>query len=344
MTIARVHLVDPAVTRWYHRVTRCVRQAFLLGEGLSDRKLWIENRLRELAEIFSASVGGFSVLDSHLHVLVRLDAEVARGWSDEEVVRRWGRLFPPRDKSRQVLPVSQEWVQGRLNDALWVAKMRARLQSLGWFMKCLKEPLSRLVNREEKTRGTFFEGRFKSVAFLDEESLLATCAYIDLNPVAVGITAVPEASEHTSVKQRVDHVKAKGRTADLKAARQGSVAGSKAAAGLEESHWLCPIEDRRRLDSSREGMIEGFSLGNYLLLVDYTGRIFREGKATISRQVAEVLDRLGTSAESWQVRLEKLSKGHLFGRFFAASRKRLREVAERLELRRVANLSGCPAA
>ena len=41
-------------------------------------------------------------------------------------------------------------------------------------MKCLKEPLSRLANREEQTRGAFFEGRFKCVAILDEESLLAT--------------------------------------------------------------------------------------------------------------------------------------------------------------------------
>ena len=32
------------------------------------------------------------------------------------------------------------------------------------------------------------------MAILDEESLLATCAYIDLNPVAAGIAEVPEAS------------------------------------------------------------------------------------------------------------------------------------------------------
>jgi hypothetical protein len=53
----------------------------------------------------------------------------------------------------------------------------------------------------------------------------------------------------------------------LQAAREGSVAGSSAAADLEEGLWLCPIEDRRRLDSPREGMLERFSLGNYLLSV-----------------------------------------------------------------------------
>ena len=116
MTIARAHLVDPSVTRWYHCVTRCVRRAFLLGEGMHNRKSWIEHRLEELAEIFSVAVAGFAILDNHLHLLVRLDPDVARGWSDEDVVRRWGRLFPPRDKARQVAPVPEEWVQARLKD------------------------------------------------------------------------------------------------------------------------------------------------------------------------------------------------------------------------------------
>ena len=243
-----------------------MRRAFLLGEseGTGSRKDWIEKRLEELAEIFAVSVGGFSVMDNHLHVLVRLDPDTAKDWSDEEVVRRWGRLFPPRDKARQPLPVSQTWVEWRLKDVRWVATARTRLQSLSWFMKCLKEPLSRLANLQDKTRGAFFEGRFKSVAILDDESLLATCTYIDLNPVAAGIVEVPEASPHTSITTRVEHVKAQGRTDDLKAAEQGSVAGSTASAGLEESIWLCPIEDRHRLDSSRVGMLEGFSLGSYL--------------------------------------------------------------------------------
>ena len=226
-------------------------------------------------------------------------------------------------------------------------------------MKCLKEPLSRLGNRQEKVRGAFFEGRCKSVAILDDGAILAVGAYIDLNPVAAGIAEAPETSKYTSIKQRVEHVEAQRRTAQLEAAGHGSVAvrqahdvtvrqahdgaGSNAAKGLEESHWLCPIEDRRRLDSTREGMLEGFSLGSYLLLVDYTGRLFRTGKATISAELAGIFDRLGSSAESWRARLEKLRTRRLFGRFFAASREKLREAAARLNARRVGNMAGCPA-
>ena len=216
MAIARSQLIDTSVARWYHCISRCVRRAFLLGEGPHDRKAWIENRLEELAQIFAIAVGGFSVMDNHLHVLLRLDPDVADGWSDEEVVRRWGRLFPPRDKSRQPLAVTDDWVQWRLKDSQWVATARERLQSISWFMKCLKEPLSRLANRQDKVRGAFFEARFKSVAILDDEALLAIAAYIDLNPVAAGIAEVPETSEHTSIKVRSEHVDGQGRRLNSK--------------------------------------------------------------------------------------------------------------------------------
>src|SRR5271165_2805139 len=101
MAIARSQQIDSSVARWYHCISRCVRRAFLLGDGDHDRKRWIEDRIEELSQIFAIAVGGFSVMDNHLHVLLRLDPDVASGWSDEEVVRRWGRLFPARDKSGQ---------------------------------------------------------------------------------------------------------------------------------------------------------------------------------------------------------------------------------------------------
>ena len=79
----------------------------MLGEGEGDRKKWLENRLEGFGDVFAVAVGGFSLMDNHLHVLLRLDPAVARTWSDDEVVRRWGRLFPPRDKFRQPIPLSE---------------------------------------------------------------------------------------------------------------------------------------------------------------------------------------------------------------------------------------------
>jgi len=45
MTMPRRQLVDVSVTRYYHCISRCVRRAFLCGEGVTHRKAWIEARL-----------------------------------------------------------------------------------------------------------------------------------------------------------------------------------------------------------------------------------------------------------------------------------------------------------
>jgi hypothetical protein len=75
----------------------------------------------------------------------------------------------------------------------------------------------------------------------------------------------------------------------------------------------------------------------------YAGRLFRDGTAVISAELSGILERLGCNAESWWARLEKLSKSRVLGRFFSASRERLREVAARLGVHHLANLAGCPA-
>ena len=308
------------------------------AEAAPGRKDWIENRLKELDQIFAVSLGGFSLMDNHLHLLLRIDPEVASGWSDTEVVERWFRLFPPRGADRKPMKVSKEIMDARVANLAWVAETRKRLSSLGWFMKCLKEPLARLANKQDECTGAFFEGRFKSIAILDEESLLSVCAYIDLNPVAAGIAPTPEASEHTSVKARVEHVKTSGRTEDLKAAELGSVAAMRVSSGLEDDLWLVPIEDRRQSGAVREGMRSGFTLGQYLMLVEYTGRMLREGKAAISSEVEEIFARLGSTAKTWWQRMQKLTGGRLLGRFLAASRDRLRQLASTLKVRHLANV------
>jgi REP element-mobilizing transposase RayT len=185
-------LVDVNVTPWYHLISRTVRGASLLGQGQEDRKQWIENRLEELSRVFAIEIAGYAVMDNHLHVLVRLCPEVASSWTDEEVVRRWAVLFLPRGANRAPLEITQAWLDEKLADANFVARARQRLADLGWFMKCLKEPLARLANRQDGCRGAFWQGRYKSIAILDDQALLATCAYIDLNPLAAGLSPTPE--------------------------------------------------------------------------------------------------------------------------------------------------------
>ncbi|NIL95846.1 MAG: hypothetical protein GTO53_02765, partial [Planctomycetales bacterium] len=307
MTVARSQLVDVAVTPWYHVISKTVRGAFLLGEGELDRKQWLEDRLQVLSKVFAVELAGFAVLDNHLHLLVRLVPEQIDSWSDEEVLRRWFTIHPPR-LNRQPLEITAEVIRDRATDNQLVALARQRLADLGWFMKSLKEPLARLANQADGTSGAFWQSRYKSIGILDTEALLAVCAYIDLNPLAAGVSDLPEKSPHTSIRARIEHCRARGRLQDLSAANGSSVASVPSTRGLEEDGlWLCPIEDRRQHDpAARAGLLDGFSLDSYLRLVDWTSRLVRTGKARVSPDVASLLDRLDTTAELWRTTLSRL--------------------------------------
>jgi hypothetical protein len=39
--------------------------------------------------------------------------------------------------------------------------------------------------------------------------------------------------------------------------------------------------------------------------LDYTGRLLRQGKATMSQDVTEIVQRIGSSADSWRAHLEQ---------------------------------------
>ena len=307
----RAEQFDPESVCIVHLVQRCIRRAYLTGsdvvtgKNFEHRREWIRCRMERLASVFGLDVLTYAILSNHLHIVIRTRPDVIADWSDADVALRWLRVFPPRVSDRKPMKVSKELVAARVANAEWVALTHKRLSSLGWFMKCLKEPLARLAKKQDKCTDTFFEGRFKSIAILDEESLLSVCAYIDLNPVAAGVSETPEASEHTSIKARVEHVVANGRAKDLQAAELGSVAATRVSGGLEDELWLVPIEDRRGLGAAREGMRTGFALGQYVMLVEYTGRMLRNGKTAISSEVADVFARLGCTPETWGERSKK---------------------------------------
>jgi hypothetical protein len=288
MPTPRSRLVNESVTPWYHCISRCVRRAFLCGEGRQHRKQWIQDRLQQLVDIFAVDCAGFSVMDNHLHLLLRLDSQKARDWSAGEVARRWFALFPLRDLWGQALAVAEARIARFAADMEWVTEIRDRLANLGWFMKCLKEPLARMANSEDDCRGAFWEARYQSIPVVDAAGLLATSAYIDLNPVAAGIAPTPESSTHTSLRTRLDHCEASGTAQTLRDDLSTLTRDTSQERGL----WLLPVDDDRAHGGNRPGLYEGLTLSCYLRLVDATSRMIRHGKASLEAEIAPIFERL----------------------------------------------------
>jgi REP element-mobilizing transposase RayT len=336
MATARKVLVDTTITPFYHCISRCVRRAFLCGDENSHRKQWIEDRLQELAAIFAIDVCGFAILDNHLHVLLRLDLARAKAWSAEEVMARWFELCPPKDHYRKPVVVTKAWIAGRAADVEFVEERRQRLMDLGWFMKSLKEPIARRANHDDRCTGAFWEGRFRSVAILDDASLLATCAYIDLNPVAAGIAATPEKSPHTSFKARIDHCAAQGK---LETLQDDSRDSSKT--NVEKGLWLFPIEDRRNPNGKGlAGMLHGISLSSYMQLVDWSSRLIRPGKVSLTAGIPDILTRLQIDGGSWKSTLEKLIGSKKFVGTYFGNSARLEQAAAHRGIKFLKNVTG----
>jgi len=205
----RKSLISLEATSYYHCISRCVRRAFLCGKdaltgrSFEHRRGWIEERLLELAQIFSIEVCGYSVMASHSHVVLHVDQPLADSWSTREVVERWHQLFGGTILSErylredELLDVEETQLEGLVE--IW----RERLTSVSWFMRCLNEQIARKANEEDDCTGHFWEGRFKSQALLDESALLACLAYVDLNPVRAAIAKTPEDSDYTSIQRRI---------------------------------------------------------------------------------------------------------------------------------------------
>ena len=75
---ARRQIVDESVVGVYHCMARCGRRAFLCGvdrysgKNFDHRKVWVRQRLEELAGIVAVDILGFAVLSNHLHLLLRI--------------------------------------------------------------------------------------------------------------------------------------------------------------------------------------------------------------------------------------------------------------------------------
>lgn len=329
MTRPRSLLINDQAEGTYHCVSRCVRRSFLHGKDpltgkcYEHRKVWIHQRLVFLAKIFLIDVGGYAVMDNHLHVVLRNRPDLARAASAREVARRWLCLYPKRrDAAGLPLSPSEKEIDTLVADEFRIFQLRKRLSSISWFMKCLKEYISRKANAEDDCGGRFWESRFKSTALLDDAAVLTCLVYVDLNPIRAGVADAPERSLFTSAEERIRGYRARQAFEKGKACCfAGHVA--QLSHDVNCDLWLCPLQS----NSKRRGLLS-IDLPSYLEILDWTGRRIVEGKrGVIPDHLPPILMRLSINPNRW------LDSAARFGKLFsvaAGTEAHMKEAATRL--------------
>ena len=280
MPTPRENQVDLAVTPYYHCVARCVRRAFLCGkdsysgQNFEHRREWVRERLRFLAGVFAIDVCAYAVMSNHLHVVLHVDVQRAGEWADADVIDRYCKLHPMVKASYELLQPAK---QRELRE-VW----RDRLCNLSWMMRSLNEYIARRANTEDHVSGRFWEGRFKSQALLDEQGLLTCMAYVDLNPVRAGMVQTLEASDFTSIQERLQDLARKRRSHRRQTAPDALVPFA-----TQQTDSCTAVELAPTLEA-------------YVELLEWTGRAVANGKrGKIVGPAPKLLADQGVSAEHW---------------------------------------------
>lgn len=280
MTTARQQLVSTEVTSYYHCVSRCVRRSFLCGKDsftnrcYEHRREWLESKILSLTAVYCIDICAYAIMSNHYHLVVNINQKKALQLTLHEVVERWSQIH-------KLPTLIQRWKNKQLTSQIeqdrsieLIEVWRERLSSLSWFMKEINYEIACKANQEDECTGHFWEGRFKSQALLDERALAAAMAYVDLNPVRAGIANNPETSEFTSIKARIEALRK----------------------NLATAPYLHPF-----IGNAANELQDGipFRLIDYLELVDWTSRQFRQDKANLNDKTPSILARLNFKQTSW---------------------------------------------
>ncbi|MDP5254488.1 MULTISPECIES: transposase [unclassified Vibrio] len=302
MTQPRSSIISLQDTCYYHCISRCVRRAYLCGKddysgkNFEHRRVWVIERLRLLSQVFAIDICAYAIMSNHYHLVLHVDQKQALTWSDQDVVKRWTSLY-------RAPPIIQRWLiqpslpkEERFQVELIIERWRQQLMSISWFMRNINEYLARRANKEDDCKGRFWEGRFKSQALLDEQTLLSCMVYVDLNPVRSGEASSLEENEFTSIYERIHSVSCQG---DRRLGQLDS---------LPKKPLFGFIGNQRQNQISTG--IE-YSFLDYLALVETLGQIVRPDKlGHLTTPASPILTRLDMDTDDWLLLSES------FGRHF----------------------------
>jgi hypothetical protein len=315
MRKARCEVIDPGEVNVVHVHNRTVRRCFLFGQdeltgkNFDHRKVWIEDCLKHFAAHFGIDLLTYAVMSNHFHLILRNRPDVVATWDDTEVARRWLMICPHRkDESGRPLPPTEAELNLIRRCPLRLQQIRKRLADVSWWMRLMCQKIATRSNQEDGASGHFFEERYRAVRLVDDASVLACSAYVDLNPIRAAICQTIETSEHTSVKIRIDAM----RQSDLPRCQTGSAKRPRVVPIRPRiDAFLSPLSIDERTDSagpvasadSDRCSDKGFlpmSVLDYVELLDWTARQVAAGKPGKTPSSAPpVVKRLAASGEAW---------------------------------------------
>jgi hypothetical protein len=230
-------------------------------------------------------------MSNHYHLVLFVDDSQANTWDHDEVHDRWMQLFPKDAKALSTY--SSKEAEQKL--VLW----RHRLMDISWFMRCLNETIARHSNKEDKTKGRFWEGRFKSQALLDEGALLSAMVYVDLNPIRANIANTPETSDFTSIQDRLKLL-----SKELNNHQTTDTIEKRCNQSKQPKH-LVPFGNN--ISSHNTNRVIDYKFADYIHLVESTGKVIREDKrGAIPQDLAPLLSRLDLNPQTWLIMVKNL--------------------------------------
>jgi len=163
--------------------------------------------LKTQATNFGIDLLSMAILANHFHLILRSRPDVVATWDDTEVARRWLILCPKRkNEDRSAKEPNEFKLNSIRNDPEKVATIRTRLSDVAWWMRLLCQNIGTRANKEDRKVGKFFQGRYRTVRILDEATLLACSAYVDLNLIRAAMAETIELSDFTSAQRRIESI------------------------------------------------------------------------------------------------------------------------------------------
>lgn len=331
MAVPRKQQINLSDTLYYHCIGRCVRRAFLYGEdsftqrNYNHRKQWVIEQLQALCSTFAIRVCAYAVMNNHYHLVLQVEPEKVKKFTDEEVILRCKRINILRMHGILRSAKNDEECNIEEFTAEQIAFSRNKLTDISSFMGALNEYLARRANKEDDCTGRFWEGRFKSMALLDDAALLTCMAYVDLNPVRAGLANSLEESDFTSIQERLYSCQKNNREQVI----------TNQNPGLQDnlSIFLNPNSpDKTQIPCSWE---------EYKQLIEWTGQQIRgDDKGYLRPEIHSLLTSFSIHPQSWLTNTKHLEKKYSWA---VGTFERLKKLIHKKGLRRIRGMITIPA-